>query len=279
MIGRRTLCLLLLLVAAPVVYETTGSGLESLVSTALCVPTTALALYLTLRLAGPYWWWVGTAFLWGALPAGLLAGDINSALGHWSLEQLNPDSSLSAFSALEAAVVEEGLKVLPVAALVWNRRWDRAAVLAAMLAGFASGVGFNFSEAVGDMASAAGAGDWGGLFNQFLGRQIVGLLIGHPSYTALAGAGVGFLLGRRPMVNRWVAGFGLLGAALASHYAWDLWGANLPTGEAVGGFFASAGESLAVDGVSFVLAAVLFVQVARLLAAPQPPPAPAREVL
>jgi hypothetical protein len=99
--------------------------------------------------------------------------------------------------------------------------------------GAAVGLGFNFMESIGYMTHlyAVFAADGQGTFAaaaQWYIRQFLGLFLGHATYTALIGAGIG-IARQRPRLSERVTAIacGFL-AAIAAHFAWDAWVSFFP---------------------------------------------------
>lgn len=232
-----------------------GDG-PAFLGVALCLPTSAAVLALFALFVKDGRVLLVAAFAWGALGAGQLAGLINDATSAWALASLDPGPALTMFSAGEAALVEEGLKLAVVVAIVWwrvPRSW--AGWVFAIIVGAAAGAGFNFSEAAGNLANDIGAGDAMGAAGDWLLRQVVELVPGHAAYTALGAAGIGaaILFPWRPALRVAVGWCGVAGA-VGAHFVWDAWGAGLPAPDGWAGIVVSAAEALAVDGVSLAVA-------------------------
>jgi hypothetical protein len=81
--------------------------------------------------------------------------------------------------------------------------------------GAAVGLGFNFMETVVYM-SVGGMPQW-------FFRQWLGLYLGHATYTALIGAGIGIARQVRGLSRKAVAIACGFVAAIAAHFAWDAW--------------------------------------------------------
>jgi hypothetical protein len=81
--------------------------------------------------------------------------------------------------------------------------------------GAAVGLGFNFMETVVYM-SVGGMPQW-------FFRQWLGLYLGHATYTALIGAGVGVARQVRGPVRKAIAILAGFTIAIAGHFAWDAW--------------------------------------------------------
>jgi RsiW-degrading membrane proteinase PrsW (M82 family) len=153
------------------------------------------------------------ALLWGALVAGLVAGEINSAV---------LDGFGEAAAYLVAAPVGEEL--LKGAGLLWAvRRGEIDDTLdGAIYAGWIA-VGFTVTE---DLVYYLFAADGGYLLDEFLGRSLG--TFAHPLFTVWIGIAVGRAVAERTDVRRAL----LRGAAVAIplHAAWNLtFGIALPS--------------------------------------------------
>jgi hypothetical protein len=118
-------------------------------------------------------------------------------------------------TAFNAALFEEVPKGLAVVLLFLVMRDEFDDVVDGIVYGAAVGLGFNFMETVVYMSV-------GGL-PQFFLRQGLGLFLGHATYTALIGAGIGVarqVPGRTRKVLAIGSGFV---AAIAAHFTWDAW--------------------------------------------------------
>jgi hypothetical protein len=110
--------------------------------------------------------------------------------------------------------------------LVMRNEFDD--VVDGIVYGAAVGLGFNFMETITYMTnlyaifSPEGSGGIAAGF-QWYARQVLGLFMGHATYTALVGAGIGIarqLPSRRQKVIAIVTGFLV---AIAAHFSWDAW--------------------------------------------------------
>src|SRR5438093_6667241 len=110
--------------------------------------------------------------------------------------------------------------------LVMRNEFDD--VVDGIVYGAAVGLGFNFMETITYMTnlyailSPEGSGGIAAGF-QWYARQVLGLFMGHATYTALIGAGIGIarqLPSRRQKVIAILTGFLV---AIAAHFSWDAW--------------------------------------------------------
>ncbi|WP_433064877.1 PrsW family intramembrane metalloprotease [Dactylosporangium sp. CS-033363] len=185
-----------------------------------CVPTTAFGLWTMFGVQRyrrlPMWLYLAV-FAWGALVAAGLSGVLNELFLHYAAPYAglftdNPfDAALAARSlrGMHAGIVEELAKGagVAVACLLLRRRID-GAVSGAVL-GAAVGLGFNLNETVVYMT---GAGSGAGA--QYWGRQILGLLAAHTTFSAVLGAAIGAAAQLRdPRLRRTAILCGVLAAA------------------------------------------------------------------
>jgi len=153
------------------------------------------------------------ALLWGALVAGLIAGEINGAVA-------------AAFGEVAAALISApvGEEVLKGAGLLWavKRAEIDDALDGAIYAGWIA-VGFTISE---DFVYYLFAADDGALLEEFLSRSLG--TFAHPLFTVWIGIAVGRAVAERTDLRRAL----LRGLALAIplHAAWNLtFGIALPS--------------------------------------------------
>lgn len=183
-----------------------------------CLPTSALALWVIRRVdynEREPWRLILVAFVWGAVGATTLALVFESLWGHSIDAHLIPGPGQQVATAFSAALLEEVPKGIAVLLLFLAMRDEFDDVVDGIVYGAAVGIGFNFMETIVYM-SVGGPAQW------FL-RQVLGLFLGHPTYTALIGAGVGIARQlRHPAARAAVITAGFL-AAMAAHFAWDAW--------------------------------------------------------
>ncbi len=184
----------------------------------LCLPTTGFALFLLRR--ADYnerepWRLVLVAAGWGAVVATTLALLFESLWSHTIDAGLIPGPGQAVATAFNAALFEEIPKGLAVLLLFLVMRDEFDNVVDGIVYGAAVGLGFNFMETVVYMSV-------GGLPQWFF-RQWFGLFLGHATYTALIGAGIGVARQVPGLARKVVAvacGFSI---AIAAHFAWDAW--------------------------------------------------------
>ena len=184
----------------------------------LCLPTSGFALFV-LRTADynerEPWRLVLVAAGWGAVVATTLALVFESLWSFTIDAGLIPGPGQAVATAFNAAVFEEVPKGLAVLLLFLLMRDEFDDVVDGIVYGAAVGIGFNFMETVVYVSV-------GGLPQLFF-RQFLGLFLGHATYTALLGAGVGVarqVRGFWPRLLSIAAGFA---AAIAAHFTWDAW--------------------------------------------------------
>ena len=184
----------------------------------LCLPTTGFALFLLRR--ADYnerepWRLVLVAAGWGAVVATTLALIFESLWSYTIDVGLIPGPGQAVATAFNAALFEEIPKGLAVLLLFLVMRNEFDDVVDGIVYGAAVGLGFNFMETVVYMSA-------GGLPQWFF-RQWFGLYLGHATYTALIGAGIGVarqVPGRARKAIAVACGFS---AAIAAHFTWDAW--------------------------------------------------------
>jgi RsiW-degrading membrane proteinase PrsW (M82 family) len=190
----------------------------NLLGVLISIPTTGFALFLIRRVdynEREPWRLVLVAAGWGAVVATTLALVFESLWSFTVERGLIPGPGEAVSTAFNAAVFEEVPKGLAVVLLFLVMRGEFDDVVDGIVYGAAVGLGFNFMETVVYMSV-------GGLPQWFF-RQWLGLYLGHATYTALIGAGVGVarqVRGRIPKVVAIACGFI---AAIAAHFTWDAW--------------------------------------------------------
>ena len=221
----------------------------------LCIPTTGFALFL-LRWVDynerEPWRLVLVAAGWGAVVATTLALVFESLWSATIDAGLIPGPGQAVATAFNAALFEEVPKGLAVVLLYLVMRDEFDDVVDGIVYGAAVGLGFNFMETVVYM-SVGGA-------NQWLFRQWLGLYLGHATYTALIGAGIGAARQLRGPVRKGIAiacGFTI---AVAAHFSWDawLWYFPQPNDPALQ-LLSLPGMYLAMDGPFFLAVMALFL--------------------
>ncbi len=205
-----------------------------------------------------------TAFAWGGLVATTVALAGGNA-GHALLaKEFGPTFASQWGSALVAPTLEEPLKLLGVIMVVLIARHQLNSVVDGFVYGAFVGLGFQVVEdlifALGQVAGDGGHGAVATVIAQFLLRGFIGGLWSHTLFTALAGAGVGYLVVRRE--RPWDARIGVAALALAGawcfHFLWNTpW---LVDGFGAGGWGVLA--ALVLKGIPAVLLVLVLARVA-----------------
>jgi protease PrsW len=203
-----------------------------------CVPTTAIGLFIVRRLdrnEKEPWRLVLVATLWGAIVSTSLVLWAEALWGAAVTDFLVPGPAADASTAYSAGIFEELAKGTAVLLLYLLMRDEFDDVVDGIVYGVAVGLGFNFMETIGYMTHlyATLAPEGYGVFaaaGQWWFRQVVGLFLGHATFTGIIGAAIGIarqLPRRRERVVCIVCGFL---AAIAGHFAWDAWQAFVLVG-------------------------------------------------
>ena len=210
--------------------ESAGPG-AAVVCALACLPTTAFGLFVIRRLdrnEKEPWRLVLVAAAWGAIVATSLVIWGESVWQSVAENTLVPGPGLDASTAFSAGLFEELGKGVAVLLLYLVMRDEFDDVVDGIVYGAAVGLGFNFMETITYMTNLyaiftpEGSGGVAAGF-QWYARQVLGLFMGHATYTALVGAGIGIarqLPARRHKVIAIVAGFLV---AIAAHFSWDAW--------------------------------------------------------
>ena len=200
------------------------------------------------------WWLLGAMFAWGGLGATVLGG-LGGLAGAGALRAMaspavDDATVAAAASVLVAPVVEEtakgfGLLLLWMLSVLWLRELDGP--LDGAIYGGIVGLGFTWTE---DILYVAGAMAEGGLeaFGAVFVIRTVLSGLGHASFTALIGLGIGMAAESRSWTVRLLAPIGGWLAAIALHAVHNL----LVT------FLLGDGEGLLVKIVLFWVIDLLF---------------------
>lgn len=260
--------LLLWLLALDAILFTAEAGPTAAVaSTLACLPTTALALWVVHRLDRQRkepWRLVLVAAAWGAVVATSLVVWAEAIWQAWTLTTLVPGPGLDASNAFSAGVFEELAKGSAVLLLFLTQRREFRGVIDGIVYGAAVGIGFNLMESIGYMTYLDSLLGPNAAVFQWYHRQVLGLFLGHATYTALMGAGVGVaaqLQSRRQQALAIAAGWL---AAIAAHFAWDAWLTFFPLGTGLATLAAIHLRALAMQG-PFTLAVLVLVALGRHL--------------
>jgi RsiW-degrading membrane proteinase PrsW (M82 family) len=223
--------LLWLLVSDTFLFAASAGPEVALICAAACVPTTAFGLFVVRRIdrnEKEPWRLVLVAAAWGAIVATSLVIWGESYWEAIAVRTLVPGPGLDASRAFSAGLLEELGKGTAVLLLFLVMRNEFDDVVDGIVYGAAVGLGFNFMESLTYMTnlysifSPEGAGGIAAGF-QWYARQVLGLFMGHATYTAFVGAGIGIarqLPSRRQKVIAIVTGFLV---AIAAHFSWDAW--------------------------------------------------------
>ncbi|HET7419400.1 MAG TPA: PrsW family intramembrane metalloprotease [Candidatus Dormibacteraeota bacterium] len=228
--------LLWLLVIDVFVFTQSAGPVVAAVCALACVPTTAFGLFIVRRMDRNHkepWRLVLVAAAWGAIVATSLVVWGETLWESSAQHALVPGPGLDTSLAFMAGLLEELAKGLAVLLLFLVMRNQFDDVVDGIVYGAAVGLGFNFLESVSYMTNLysiyapEGTGAFGA-GTQWYGRQVLGLFLGHATYTAYIGAGVG-IARQLPLVRQKVlaivAGFVV---AIAAHFAWDAWATFFP---------------------------------------------------
>ena len=228
--------LLWLLVSDAFLFAASAGPEVALICAAACVPTTAFGLFVVRRIdrnEKEPWRLVLVAAAWGAIVATSLVIWGESYWEAIAVRTLVPGPGLDASRAFSAGLLEELGKGTAVLLLFLVMRNEFDDVVDGIVYGAAVGLGFNFMESLTYMTnlysifSPEGSGGIAAGF-QWYARQVLGLFMGHATYTAFVGAGIGIarqLPSRRQKLIAIVTGFLV---AIAAHFSWDAWLAFFP---------------------------------------------------
>jgi RsiW-degrading membrane proteinase PrsW (M82 family) len=143
---------------------------------------------------------LAAAFGWGALVAMAAAVPGNGALDNLIAKLVSPGFAARWGPALTAPTVEEPLKLLGVVLIALVAREQINSIVDGFVYGAVAGLGFQVVEDVLYAVSAVardGLGDHAGpVLTTFVGRGFVAGLWSHTTFSALAGAGIGYAVVR-----------------------------------------------------------------------------------
>ena len=208
---------------------------------------------------------MATAFLWGGLVATSISIRGTGALYNLLAKLVSPAFAATWGPALAGPTVEEVAKVLGVVAIVLIARAQVNSVLDGVVYGALVGLGFQVVENVAYAVNAvamAGRGDQvGPVMATFLLRGFLAGLWSHTLFTALAGAGIGYLVVRtdRSALERVGVAAAAFAGAWACHLLWN--SPLLGDGFGAGGLGLFAG--LLVKGLPPLLMILLLVRAVR----------------
>lgn len=173
-------------------------------------------------------WLLSLAFLWGAVVATVLSmfgnalgeGMLSVALAQHGSGQLLEASTASFVAPLvEETAKGAGLLLLWLLSAIWVREIDGA--LDGAIYGGVIGLGFTLTEDVLYVGRAAESGGMGALVWVFVLRTVMAGL-GHASFTAMTGLGVGIAAESRAGILKWLAPIGGWCAAVGLHSVHNL---------------------------------------------------------
>lgn len=179
--------------------------------------TAALAVRLDRR-AHRAWQLLLAAFLWGAVVAPVLAAALNRGLRALLTGQVADAQRLTA--GVGAPVIEEGAKALALFALALVWRHALRDVRAGIVFGALVGLGFALTENLTYFAAATVMRGAEGLAEAVYLRAALGALL-HPTFSACAGAGLGWAASTGRPTRRIAAALAGLLAAVAAHALWN----------------------------------------------------------
>lgn len=163
------------------------------------------------------------AVAWGLFVAGGVIAIVGQDLQSLTDKLLGFDTSREWGPAFRAPLLEETMKYLGVVALALIPRVRLGRVLDGVYYGMLSGLGFLVSENIffsnEEIAFDGGSNIVGHITDTMLSRGILALPLSHVVFTAIAGAGVGYVMSRRgkPLVGRLAVAFGLYATAFLLH--------------------------------------------------------------
>jgi RsiW-degrading membrane proteinase PrsW (M82 family) len=198
----------------------------AIILVSICVFIYGLAIKSADRYEPEPWWLLVMCFFWGALGATFFSLILNTIGGIVIVETLNPRTAADAqvahglTASFVAPLVEESFKgifligVWGLSAL-WLRELDGA--LDGAIYGGVIGLGFTLTEDVLYIMRATGELGLAGFGFVFFLRTILGGL-GHASFTAMTGIGVGIAAETRSWFVKVVAPVGGWSAAVGLHF-------------------------------------------------------------
>jgi protease PrsW len=204
------------------------SGVMTLVSLPayiLALPFTLGGLWVLRRLQRNRkepWKVVIFAIAWGLMVAPDLAMLSESVYSTLLGNHLIPGVGAGVAEAISPGLFEEGAKGLAVVFLFLLFRNEFDDVVSGIILGATVGLGFNFLETGSYMMMGFQEGGVGGLLVQLGYRQVLGLFLGHITYTALIGAGIGVARQQRIRWKKVVTFASGFVVAIAAHFLWDL---------------------------------------------------------
>lgn len=195
--------------------------------------------------------YVVAAFVWGAVPAAILALIAQLVLAVPAVALFGEGGATAITTSVFAPITEEVAKGLALLFIFWWRRREFDGWVDGIVYGSTVGFGFAFVENILYLASAESFGEWIGLF--FLRVIIFGFM--HGFYTSLTGIGFG-MARHAPTARRGIL-YVLTGLVLAiiAHAAHNT---SLILAEATGA------ASLCGAGLNYLLLIVLMIALSRI---------------
>lgn len=190
--------------------------LLSLLAAAVPVLFYVALLYWIDRYEKEPWWLLAAAFLWGAIPAALLALVLNTAFSASLYALLNSGPAEFVAGGLIAPVIEETAKALILLAIFLFWRQELDSPLDGLIYGAVVGMGFAMVENVLYYSSAFMEGGQAAFNTTVLMRGVV-FGLSHAFYTALTGLGIALARHSPSRPVRYVAPALGLGAAIFFH--------------------------------------------------------------
>ncbi|WP_084104606.1 PrsW family intramembrane metalloprotease [Demequina sp. NBRC 110056] len=160
------------------------------------------------------------ALLWGALAAPGMGAIAAPAMHDVVASALGADNPW--VTSFAAPLSEEPLKLLGVLALALIPGARVRSAADGLFYGAVVGLGFQISESFLYTATFAAEGTAETVWQMFLLRGVIGGLWSHATFTAIAGAGLGYFFNAgTSSLRRWAALLGGLGLAMALHGFFD----------------------------------------------------------
>jgi RsiW-degrading membrane proteinase PrsW (M82 family) len=193
----------------------------------LVVAPTVFFYFLVIRGSDRYepepFWLLSVAFFWGAVVSTLTAivfNEVGAGALRASLGAGQPDLVSASTASFVAPLVEEstkgfGLLVLWAMSVLWLREIDGA--LDGAIYGGVIGLGFTMTEDI-LYISSAGAQHGGEAFFQVFVMRTVMAGLGHASFTAMTGLGIGIAIESTSTLTKLLAPIGGWCAAVGLHF-------------------------------------------------------------
>lgn len=173
---------------------------------AAAIPT---AVYVTIawwldRYEKEPWWLMALAFVWGAVPAIILAAVVELVFAVPLAQVLSEQGVERVTAAVVAPLVEEPLKALPLLLIFWWFSNEFDGLLDGLIYGALVGFGFAMTENVMYIFGAYTEAGYAGLFGvAFLRVIVLGMM--HALWASMFGLGLGIARYARSPVLAWAA--------------------------------------------------------------------------